>query len=69
VKEVVECHSGYDYPDRPAALHWEGERLNVIHITARWRTPEGHYFRVTTEAGSFELFFSEREEHWQVQPA
>jgi hypothetical protein len=27
MNDPVECHSGYEYAERPVALHWEGERL------------------------------------------
>lgn len=66
---IVECHSGYAYPERPAALHWEGQRLEVIEILSEWRTPGGKCFRVKIEDGrTFELDYSEPEDEWTVKP-
>ena len=27
--ELVECHSGFSYAEKPVALTWEGQRLEV----------------------------------------
>jgi hypothetical protein len=65
--EIVECHSGYTYGERPVALRWQGERLIIQAIEARWRTPDGPSFRVRTEDGrSFELSYRTLPEEWQV---
>lgn len=64
----VECHSGYTYGERPIALHWEGERLLIQQIEARWRIPGGPGFRVRTEDGQvFELFYAEQPDEWQIR--
>ena len=64
---LVECHSGYTYAERPIALRWEGRRLAIEAIDARWRLPRGHGFRVRTEDGQiFELFYGELDDEWQV---
>lgn len=64
----VECHSGYTYGERPVALHWQGERLLIQEIEARWRTPGGPCFRVHTEDGQvFELSLVERSGEWQIR--
>ena len=47
-KDPVECHSGYEYAERPTALYWEGDRLEVAEILDRWRIPGAHCFRVRT---------------------
>jgi len=67
---VVECHSGYEYAQRPVALHWEGQRLEIELVEAQWRTPGGKCFRVRTRDGrAFELFYSEHSDEWRVNPA
>jgi hypothetical protein len=64
---LVECHSGYTYAERPIALHWEGRRLPIQAIEARWRLPGGRRFRVRTEDGQvFELFYGELYDEWRV---
>ena len=64
---IVECYSGFSYPDRPAAVWWQGQRYEVQTIAARWRTPDGYGFRVITPNGQvFELFYNEREDAWSV---
>jgi hypothetical protein len=56
MNNIVECHSGSSYADRPTALTWQGERLIIAEILSQGRTPQGKWFRVLTEAGQlFEL--------------
>ena len=66
--ELVECHSGFSYADRPVALTWQGQRLEIIQILAEWRTPEKKLFRVrTTEGREFELAYSPATDEWQIK--
>jgi hypothetical protein len=63
----VECHSGYAYAEKPLAVHWEGQRLEVASIEAEWRTPAGRSFRVRTRSGQrFELAYIELDDNWQI---
>ncbi len=63
----VECLSGFTYAERPIALWWEGERLEIVEIEARWRIPGGRRFRVLAENGQiFELRYVELQDGWQV---
>ena len=65
--EVVECHSGYTYAERPIALHWGGVRLPIAEILARWRISGGLRFRIRTEDDRvFELFYGELYDEWRV---
>jgi hypothetical protein len=65
--ELVECHAGYTYAERPTALLWQNRRLVVIEIIERKRTPDGRYFRVRTEENlAFELIFDEAGDTWQI---
>jgi hypothetical protein len=65
--ELVECHSGYTYAERPTALHWEDQRLEITDIQARWRIPGGIRFRVLVEDGRiFELFYGELYDEWRI---
>ncbi len=67
--EVVECHSGFEYAERPLAVNWEGSRYAVLEILAQWRTSGGRCFRVRTEEEkAFELFYSELHDEWRVKP-
>jgi hypothetical protein len=68
-EEVVECHSGYAYAERPVALHWQGERLEISEVEQRWRIPGGLRFRVAVEDGRiFELFYGELYDEWRITP-
>ncbi len=68
VTDLVECHSGYTYGERPIALYWDGERLEVAGILDRVRTPDGKYFRVHTKNDqAFELFYDENHDEWEVE--
>lgn len=65
---TVECHSGYKYGERPLALHWEGQRLEVREVLAAWRAPEGPRFRVRAENGQcFELSYQEFADEWEIR--
>lgn len=67
--DPVECHSGYEYAQRPIALHWEGQRLEIEAIEAEWRIPGGHCFRVRTrDERVFELFYGELYDEWRINP-
>ncbi len=67
LKSLVECHSGYEYAERPVALYWEGVRLEVDRVEAEWRIPGGHCFRVSTKDGQkFELLYGELYDEWRI---
>jgi len=68
-RPAVECHSGFAYAERPTALHWQGDRLEVEAIESRWRIPGGRCFRVrTTDQRVFELFYGELYDEWRINP-
>lgn len=65
--ELVECHSGFTYAERPVALTWEGLRLKIVEILAEWRTPEEKHFLVqTTDGRKFTLAYSQSTDTWQI---
>jgi hypothetical protein len=65
--EIVECHSGYEYGERPTALTWKGERFEIVEILDRWRIPGGKCFRVeTTDGQIFEITYVELYDEWRI---
>ncbi len=69
MSDVVECHSGFEYAERPVALTWEGQRLAIQKVEDAWRIPGGRRFRVITEDGRvFELFYGELYDEWRIHP-
>lgn len=65
--DIVECHSGYEYGERPVALVWHGGRLEVAEILDRRRIPGGKCFRIlTADQQIFELFYGELYDEWQI---
>ncbi|MGB8214418.1 MAG: hypothetical protein WCE68_12750 [Anaerolineales bacterium] len=65
--ELVECHSGFTYADRPVTLTWEGQRREILLILAQWRTPDERYFRVrTSDQKDFELSYCESVNEWRI---
>jgi hypothetical protein len=69
ISQLVICHSGYEYADRPVALVWEGNRFEIRAIEGQWLTPGGKHFRVRThDEQLFELLFSELNDEWRVNP-
>lgn len=66
---TVECYAGTRYPERPRAFPWEGERLEVVAIEHRWRTPTGIAFRVRVADGRrFTLAYDEAGDTWSIKP-
>lgn len=66
----VECYSGYEYAEKPVAFYYEGHRLEVKEIEARWRTPSGRVFCVRSSDGRrFELFYDQQQDQWRVTAA
>jgi hypothetical protein len=69
VPELVECHSGYEYAERPTAVWWQGERLEVEAVEAQWRIAGGKKFRVRVRTGQvFELLYVELYDEWRIHP-
>lgn len=67
--EIVECHSGYTYGERPVAFMWQGTRLEVAEVQAQWRVPHGRCFRVRTlDDGLFELSYEAATGVWHIEP-
>ncbi|MGD2158528.1 MAG: hypothetical protein PVG14_20005 [Anaerolineales bacterium] len=67
MNEIVECHSGHEYAERPTAIYWRGERLEIEQILSRWRIPGGKRFRVRTKDDQvFELFYGELYDEWRI---
>lgn len=65
--ELVECHSGHVYGERPIALHWDGGRLLIELVEDSWRIPGGRKFRVRVQDGRvFELFYGELYDEWRI---
>jgi hypothetical protein len=66
-QNIVECHSGYAYPERPVALCYDGVRLAVTAILTQWRTPNGRCFAVKVGDGrEFVLAYNEKEDDWTI---
>lgn len=66
--ELVECHSGFTYADRPVALSWEGQRLEITLVQAEWNTPARKHFQVLTGDGrKFKLAYNQTTDEWQIE--
>jgi hypothetical protein len=72
--DIVECHSGSSYAERPTALTWQGQRLIVAEILSQGHTPQAKWFRVRTADGQvFELVYGVAadkclsEQEWQIR--
>jgi hypothetical protein len=67
MSDEVECHSDFEYAERPIALRWDGQRLMIEKIFEAWRAPDGKHFRVQTADGQiFELFYSDLFDEWRI---
>jgi hypothetical protein len=69
MNDIVECRSDSEYAERPLALAWQGQRLEIAEILASWRGPGEKGFRVTTVDGrAFDVAYREIPDEWQIQP-
>jgi len=67
MKELVECHSEYEYPEKPIAIWWQDERMIITQILREARIPDGKYFRVSTSEGFiFDLLYKELFDQWLI---
>ena len=58
----VECRSEWVYAERPTAVHWGGERLEVSRVEQEWLSPDGKHFSVICgEDQRFELVLTKIE--------
>jgi hypothetical protein len=65
--ELVACHSGFTYAERPLEFTWQGQQQKIVQIVAQWRSPEARHFRVCTSSGQeFELSYREADNEWQI---
>jgi hypothetical protein len=63
----VECRSDSEYAERPVALYWQEQRLEIVEILSRWRTQAGKGFRVrTADEQIFDLAYNEIAADWQI---
>jgi hypothetical protein len=66
--EKVFCYSGNEYPDRPVSILLDGNRFEISRIIARWRTPEGRFFRVVAaDDRVFDLHYFEVGDAWKIE--
>ena len=67
--DIVECLSGNEYADRPLALTWGRQKLEIAAIIAQWHGPNEKGFRVQAVNGQvFELIYREVPDEWNVRP-
>lgn len=67
MNDIVECHSDFEYAEKPVALTWKDQRLEISDIVERWRIPGAICFRVrTTDGQIFELFYGELYDEWRI---
>jgi hypothetical protein len=65
----VECYSGSEYPERPVAFYWQGQRWVVKQVLSKAYTPEGSSFRVLIENGQeFILSYNQQLDSWKIAP-
>ncbi len=66
-RDLVECHSGFRYGEKPVVVCWQGRRLTVSKVISNSHTPTGWCYRVEVEGGEvFDLEYLEFEDVWRV---
>jgi hypothetical protein len=53
----VGCHAGASYPDRPAWVERDGDRIDVEAVESEWREEERLGYRVRLADGSHLLLY------------
>ena len=67
--DIVECHSEFEYAEKPVTLTWQGQRLEIKAILSQWRTPQGKWFHVQTDdMQTFKLLYDEAADTWHINP-
>jgi hypothetical protein len=67
--DIVECHSGFTYAEKPLAFIWQGKRQHLVNITAQGYTPHVRWFRVITlDQQVFKLSCNEDTDAWTIRP-
>lgn len=67
---LVECHSGYEYTERPIAFWAADVRHDVSRIVKEWNDPNGKHFLVEDTGGDiYQLDHWNEISEWQVQAA
>lgn len=65
----VECYSGIEYAERPAAFRWRRDRRTVARVITEERTPAGKRFLVVDDrADQFILSYESLPDRWRVEP-
>lgn len=68
-RDPVECRSDSSFAERPLSLIWQGQRLEIAEVLARWRGPVDKGFRVqTADKQVFELTYRELSNEWEIKP-
>ena len=63
----VECRSDFTYPQRPIAIYWDQQRLEVEVILGMWKLPDGRRFLLrTSDQHTFDVVYNEIQDIWQV---
>ena len=63
----VECYSGSRYGERPIAVYWSGQRLEIRQVLRSWRTPDGAGFDVVVDVErKFRLLYDEKYDTWSI---
>lgn len=66
---LVVCHSGYTYAQRPTALYWQDKRLDIQEILSEWHSPNARHFKIiTVNSLLFELTYQEDSDQWRIIP-
>ena len=64
----MECYSGSEYPERPVAFWWQGQRLVVSAVRSQARLPDGKRFLVETAGEQvFEINYNQPDDTWTVR--
>ncbi|MBN2257674.1 MAG: hypothetical protein JW704_07605 [Anaerolineaceae bacterium] len=70
MSELVQCHSGFRYADRPVSFLWESNKYKITRIIQEGKTEGGLSFTVATKSDSvFRLLYDECNDQWLIYPA
>jgi len=68
VSDPVRCHAGWQYPEYPQSVFWDGQWHQVHSVLKQWRDPQGYYYWVQCkDEVTLELFFDISKDAWQLK--
>lgn len=69
MSDIVDCHSGFRYAERPTSFQYMGQFHQIHAILSESKTENGYQFIVLAETRhQYQLVYEELHDAWQINP-